>query len=133
MTIHLDSTSAIARAGRTGAGPGQSTARSIRNMVCNLRGRGKTVDLVSVKGHESTLGNERVDVLVGRAAEIKATPKVMSIAHLKLQISEKFRHNVPSHHGTEEIPRLPLRSPGQDAKCAGPQRRRYALAIGDLQ
>jgi hypothetical protein len=34
----------------------------------------------------------------------------MSIAHLKLQISEKFRkakttwHDVPSHHGTEEIP-----------------------------
>jgi ribonuclease HI len=57
MTVHSDSTSAIARAGHTGAGPGESRARNIRNMVCNLRGRGKTVDLVWVKGHEDTPGN----------------------------------------------------------------------------
>jgi hypothetical protein len=108
MTIHSDSTSAIARAGHTGAGPGQTVARNIRNMVCGLRG--KTVSLVWVKGHEGTPGNEKADALVGKAAEKTGHSKVMSMANLKLQISEKFRdakeawHKLPSHHGTEEIP-----------------------------
>jgi hypothetical protein len=48
MTIDSDSTSAIARAGHTGAGPGQEVACNIREMVCRLRGR--TVNLVWVKG-----------------------------------------------------------------------------------
>jgi ribonuclease HI len=65
MTVHLDSTSAIARASHTGAGPGQAIARNIRNMVCELRGQGKTVDLVWVKG---TPGNEKADVLAGQVA-----------------------------------------------------------------
>jgi hypothetical protein len=54
-------------------------------------------------------GNERADAL----AEKSGYSKVVSLAHLKLQISEKFRrakaawHEVPSHHGTEEIPLPP--------------------------
>jgi ribonuclease HI len=91
MTVHSDSTSAIARAGHTGAGPGQSVARNMRNMVCSLRNRGKTVDLVWVKGHEATPGNEKADVLAGKAAEKAGYSRVMSIAHLKLRISDRFR------------------------------------------
>jgi hypothetical protein len=97
----------------TSASGGQTTARKIRNMVSILQGRGKTIDLVWVKGHEDTPGNEKADVLTGRAAEKTGHSKVMSIAHLKLRISEKFRnakeawHKVPNRHGTEEIPPPP--------------------------
>jgi hypothetical protein len=113
MTIHSDSTSAILRAGHTSAGPGQTTARNIRNMVCEFRGRGKTVDLVWVEGHHGTTGNERADVRAGKAAGKTGYSKVMSIAHLKLQISERYNtkkeewHESPNHYGTEEIPPPP--------------------------
>jgi hypothetical protein len=49
------------------------------------------------------------DALAGRAAERPGYSRLMSIAHLKLRISEKFRkakeswHKAPEHHGTEEI------------------------------
>jgi hypothetical protein len=87
MTVHSDSTSAIARAVHTAARPGQNVARNIQNMVCSLRNRGKTVDLVWVKGHEGTPGNKKADGLAGKAGY----SRVMSIAHLKLRIAEKFR------------------------------------------
>jgi hypothetical protein len=65
---------------------------------------------------ERTPGNAKVDVPAGRAAEKPGYSKVTSIAHLKLQISEKFRnakttsYDIPSHHGTEEIPPSPKKS-----------------------
>jgi ribonuclease HI len=108
MTIHSDSTSAIARAGHTGAGLGQEVARNIRRMVCGMRGR--SVNLVWVKGHEGTPGNEKSDVFAGKAAEKPGHPKAASLAHLKLRISERFHcakeawHKADKHHGTEEIP-----------------------------
>jgi ribonuclease HI len=113
LTIHSDSTSAIARASHTSAGPGQNIARNIRNTVCELRSQGRTVDLVWVKGHQGTPSNERADVLAGKVAEKIGYSKYMSIAHPRLRISEKFRnakdkwHETPAHHGTEEIPPPP--------------------------
>jgi ribonuclease HI len=113
MIVHLDSTSAIARASHTGAGPGQTTARNVRNMVCELRGQGKTVDLVWVKGHQGTPGNEKADVLAGKAASKTGYSKVMTISHLKPRISERYNtkkedwQTSPHHHGTEEIPPPP--------------------------
>jgi hypothetical protein len=140
MTVHSDSTSAIARAGHTGAGPGQNAAPSIRNIVCNLWGRDKTVNLVWVKRQEGTPGNEEADALAGRAAEKPGYSRVMSIAHLKLRISEKFRkakmtwHDVPIHHGAEETRPPPLRSTAR-TKCEmrlPVQRRRYVPVIGEI-
>jgi hypothetical protein len=90
-------------------------------MVCDLQSRGKTVDLFWVKGHEGMPGNDKADVLAGQAAEREGYSKVMSLSHLKLQILEKFRkaktawHNIPSRHGTEEIPPPPPRSPAWNA------------------
>jgi hypothetical protein len=60
-------------------------------MVCNLRGRGKTVNLVWVKGHEGTPGNEKANALAGRAAEKPGYSRVMSIAHLKLVLAGTWR------------------------------------------
>jgi ribonuclease HI len=79
MTIHSDFTGAIARAGHTGAGPGQGSAQNIRNTVCYLRSRGRTVDLVWAKGHEGTPGNEKADVLAGKAAEKARYSETLSI------------------------------------------------------
>jgi hypothetical protein len=113
MTIHSGSTSAIARTSHTGAGPGQTIARNVRNIVCELCGQGKTADLVWVKGHQGTPGNEKADVLAGQAASKAGYSKVMTIAHLKLWISERYNnkkaewHRSPNHHGTEEIPPPP--------------------------
>jgi hypothetical protein len=70
----------------------------------------RTVELVWVRGHAVTTGNERADQI---AAELVGPPTAMSLAHLKLRISERFRkaedrwHADPAHHGTMEIPPPP--------------------------
>jgi hypothetical protein len=102
-----------ARAGHIGVGPGQGrncSQHPKHGSHATYEAGGKTIDLmIWVKGHDGAPGNKKADVLAGRAAEKPGHSKVMSIAHLKLRISEKFReakatwHESPNHHGTEEI------------------------------
>jgi hypothetical protein len=75
--------------------------------------RKRTVDLVWVKGHAGTAGNERADELAGKATERTGTQDTMSLSYIKLRISERFNeakekwNALPAHHGTEEIPPPP--------------------------
>jgi hypothetical protein len=110
MVIHSDSTSAIAKANHSGAGPGQGRARDIQRTVARLIiEEGRSAEVLWVKGHAGTPGNEKADALVGRAAEKATWSPVTSIAHLKLGISRRYRaaketwHKNPKHHGKEEI------------------------------
>jgi len=58
-------------------------------------------------------GNERADRLAGEAAERQGRYGTLSLAHLKLRISERFRtakeewNSNPAHHGSMEIPPPP--------------------------
>ena len=116
LVVHSDSTSAIERAAHTGAGPGQSQARKIQRWVQALARQStpRWVNIEWVKGHAGTPGNERADALAGSAAETAGPySPVMSLAFLKMRISDKFRtakdgwHNDPSNHGLAEIPPPP--------------------------
>jgi len=115
LVIHSDSTSAIARVSHTRARPRQQHATCIQKWVHglqNLRNR-RTVDIKWVKGHSGIPDNERADKLAGKAAERLGPYTDMSLAHLKLKISERFRkakedwHTNPSHHGAIGIPPPP--------------------------
>jgi ribonuclease HI len=111
MTIHSDSTSAIARAGNTGDGPGPGMARNIRYIVCRLRRQGRSVDLVWVGGHEGSPGNKETDVLASRPAQKAGYSQVMSISHLK----SGFRSNPHTRRMTRTRSRASM------------ERRRYHL------
>jgi hypothetical protein len=78
------------------------------------------VDLVWVKDHAGTQGNERADELAGKAAERTGTQTTMSLSYIKLHISKRYNkakeewHAQPAHHGTEVIPPPPLKKSMQD-------------------
>jgi ribonuclease HI len=69
VTVHSDSTAAIARAQHIKRGPGQLRAVKVIQHVQRLRNQGTRVSLSWIKGHSGNTGNDRVDALGGRAAE----------------------------------------------------------------
>ena len=138
LIIHSGSTSAIARSGNTGAGPGQKHALEIYQRASKLRTR--TVGIAWAKGHSGVPGNERADKLAGEAAEKLGPYTAMLFAHLKLKISGRFQakedwHAAPAHHGTMEIPHHPPRSQcstGRETPWHA-QRRRFGRDTGALR
>jgi ribonuclease HI len=132
LVVHSDSTSAIARAGHSGADPGQQSARAIRAIFHTLEQEGRTVEIQWVKGHAGIPGNERADLLAGKAAEKTAVRSpYVSLAYFKLQVSERFLaakdkwHKDPDHHGSDEIPRRQPRNRARNsiARTAAPATR----------
>jgi len=83
------------RTGHTGAGPSQAQATRVHDWV---------------KGHSGVPGNERADTRAGKAAAKPNPSPIMSIAHIKLKISEQYRkakedwHADPANNGSMEIP-----------------------------
>ena len=84
-------------------------------------------------------GNEKADVLAGEAAERLGSYAAMSLAHLKLRISERFRtakeawHADSKHHGTMEIPPPPPKKSMLDkTKNAVARSAARALEIGGV-
>jgi len=87
MVIHSDSTGAIARANHSGAGPGLGRAGSIQESIVRLL---HSTDITWAKGHAGVPGNERADVLAGKAIGETAWSPITPLDHLKLRISEGF-------------------------------------------
>ena len=108
IAMHSDSTCAIVPASNTGIGPDLKHARNVYRQVSSFWAR--TAGITWVKGHAGTLVDARAGELAGKVAERLGPYTSMSLAHLKLRISEPFRtanetsHTDPKHHGTMEIP-----------------------------
>jgi len=75
----------------------------IHKWVSNLQRRGRKVDITWVKRHSDVPGNERADKLAGEVAEKLGLYTAISLAHLKLKISERLRKakdGTPTPHTT---------------------------------
>jgi hypothetical protein len=94
---------------------GQKRAKSIQKiLVDTMRREGRSANIVGVKAHAGTLGNERADRcahMAGRRQDCLVADRIPSPPQTR--ISQKFRtakdwHKDPRNYGTKEIhPRLP--------------------------
>ena len=81
MVIHSDSTSATARVQHSGAGPGQSVARSVVHILAHLFVmEGRSEEIQWIKGHAGVPGNEKAGTLADEAAEKKGRSRIASLA-----------------------------------------------------
>jgi ribonuclease HI len=94
VTVHSDSTAAIARVQHNKRGPGQSRAVKLIWHVQRLRGQGKRFSISQIKGHNGNTGNDRSDALAGRGAEdihhSTSCSHQVSVAWMNQKISELY-------------------------------------------
>jgi ribonuclease HI len=94
VTVHSDSTAAIARVQHNKRGPGQSRAVKVIRHVQRLRNQGKRLSISWIKGHNGNNGNDRADALAGRAAEdiqhSTSSSHQVSIAWMNQKVSESY-------------------------------------------
>jgi ribonuclease HI len=94
VTVHSDSTAAIARIRHNKRGPGQSRAVKVMRHVQRLRNQGKRVSISWIKRHNGNTGNDRADALAGRAAEdiqpSTSSSHQVSIAWMNQKVSYSY-------------------------------------------
>jgi ribonuclease HI len=94
VTVHSDSTAAIARVQHNKRGPGQSRALKVIRHVQRLRNQGKRVSISWIKGHNGNTGNDRADALAGRAAgnipQRTINSHQVSIAWMGQKVSQSY-------------------------------------------
>jgi ribonuclease HI len=94
VTVHSDSTAAIARVQHNKRGPGQSRAVKVIRHVQRLRNQRKRLSISWIKGHNGNTENDRADALAGRAAEdiqhSTSSLHQVSIAWMNQKVSESY-------------------------------------------
>jgi ribonuclease HI len=94
VTVHSDSTAAIARVQHNKRGLGQSRAVNVIRHVQRLGNQGKRVSISSINGHKGNNGNDRADALAGRAAEnipqSTSNLQLVSIAWMNQKVSQSY-------------------------------------------
>jgi ribonuclease HI len=99
MAIHSVSTGTMSRTYHSGAGPGQRRGMETQNIIARMfLKEGQTAQILWVKGHGGTTGNETADGLAEITAEKTSWLAMTSLAHLRLGISEKYRTSKDSLH-----------------------------------
>jgi ribonuclease HI len=92
VSIHADSTAAIARVQHNKCGAGQSRAVKVIGHIQRLRRRGQTASIGWIKGHSDNKGNDRADYLAGQATESQGPSgqHQESIAWMREKISNSY-------------------------------------------
>jgi ribonuclease HI len=94
VTVHSDSTAAIARVQHNKQDLGQSRAVKVIRHVQRLRNQGKRVSISWIKSHNGNTGNDRADALAGRATEdiqqSTSNSHQVSIAWINQKVSQSY-------------------------------------------